>query len=182
MELKFGKYLLKVLPFIYNYQLVSNQLIINIPADKFIPVFIFLKYHTNTQFKILSDLCVVDYPTRTKRFDVVYNLLSIKFNSRLCVKVSIDEYSTIPSLTNIYASSNWWEREAFDMFGVKFKNHPELRRILSDYGFEGNPLRKDFPLSGFSEVRYCEHAKRVIYEKINLAQESRDFNYDNSWK
>jgi NADH dehydrogenase (ubiquinone) Fe-S protein 3 len=177
---QYSQYLLKILPII-NYTLYKNELSINIPFNKIIPIILFFKNHTNCQFKVLSDLCVVDYVTRKERFDVVYNLLSIRFNSRIRIKVSITELQPIDSIINIYKAANWWEREAWDMFGVFFTNHPDLRRILTDYGFEGHPLRKDFPLSGFLEVYYNELKKRVVYEPINLSQQYRLFEFNSPW-
>jgi NADH dehydrogenase (ubiquinone) Fe-S protein 3 len=176
----FGQYLLKVLPII-NYTIYKNELSIKIPFNKIIPIFFFLKNHTNCQFKILSDLCVVDYIIKKERFDVVYNILSVRFNSRIRVKVSITELQSIDSIISIYKAANWWEREAWDMFGIFFFNHPDLRRILTDYGFEGHPLRKDFPLSGFLEVYYNELKKRVVYEPINLSQQYRLFEFNSPW-
>ena len=178
----FSHYLLKILPII-NYTLNKKELSINISSKKIIPILFFLKNHTNCQYKILSDLCIVDYLTRTKkeRFDIIYNLLSIRFNSRIRIKISINELQPVDSITTIYNAANWWEREAWDMFGVFFSNHPDLRRILTDYGFEGHPLRKDFPLSGFLEVYYNELKKRVVYEPINLSQQYRLFEFNTPW-
>jgi NADH dehydrogenase (ubiquinone) Fe-S protein 3 len=177
---KFGQYLLKVLPIIdYNYN--RKELSINIPFNKLSPIIFFLKNHTNCQYKVLSDLCVVDYITKKERFEVIYNLLSIRFNSRIRVKIVITELQPIDSITTIYKAAAWWEREAWDMFGIFFTNHPDLRRILTDYGFEGHPLRKDFPLSGFLEVYYNELKKRVVYEPINLSQQYRLFEFNSPW-
>ena len=150
---KFSQYLLKILPII-NYTLYKNELCINISINKLIPILFFLKNHTNSQFKILSEICAVDYINKKKRFEIIYNLLSIRFNSRLKIKVSLNELQPINSIIEIYKSANWSEREIWDMFGIFFSNHPDLRRILTDYGFEGHPLRKDFPLSGFLEIFY----------------------------
>lgn len=177
---QYSQYLLTILPII-NYTLYKNELSINIPFFKIVPIIFFLKNHTNCQFKILSDLCVIDYVNRKERFNLVYNLLSIRFNSRIRVKISIIEIQPIDSIVNIYKAANWWEREAWDMYGVFFTNHPDLRRILTDYGFEGYPLRKDFPLSGFLEVSYNELKKRVVYEPINLAQQYRLFEFNSPW-
>ena len=177
---KFGQYLLKTLPII-NYTLYKNELCINIPINKLIPILFFLKNHTNTQFKILSEICAVDYINKKKRFEIIYNLLSIRFNSRLKIKISLNELQPIDSIIVIYKSANWSEREIWDMFGIFFSNHPDLRRILTDYGFEGHPLRKDFPLSGFLEIFYNELKKRVVYEPINLSQQYRLFEFNNPW-
>lgn len=177
----YNKYLLKVLP-VFNYNYINKELTLNLPKKKIIPVLTFLKYHSNCQYKLLSDLCAVDYPFRKERFNLIYNLLSLKFNARIRLKIIISEFEKIPSITSIFKNANWWERETWDMFGIIFKNHPDLRRILTDYGFEGHPLRKDFPLSGFSEVRYSELKKRVVYETIKMPQEFRFFIYKNTWK
>nr|AEP43628.1 NADH dehydrogenase subunit 9 [Phytophthora pseudosyringae]AEP43630.1 NADH dehydrogenase subunit 9 [Phytophthora pseudosyringae] len=177
---KFSQYLLQILPII-NFTLYKNELCINILTDKLIPILFFLKNHTNSQFKILSEICTVDYINKEKRFEIIYNLLSIRFNSRLKVKILINEFQPVDSIITIYKAANWCEREVWDMFGIFFINHPDLRRILTDYGFEGHPLRKDFPLSGFLEVFYNELKKRVVYEPINLAQQYRLFEFNNPW-
>ncbi len=182
MEKLFSQHLLKMIPSISNYTIKQNEICLNIPFNRIISIISFLKYHTNCQYKLLSDLCIVDYPSRTNRFDIIYNLLSIRFNTRITVKVIINELQIVPSLTKVYRSADWWEREAWDMFGVFFSNHPNLRRILSDYGFEGHPLQKNFPLSGFMEVRYDELKKRVVYEPLNLPQDFRSFNFESPWK
>nr|YP_010395038.1 NADH dehydrogenase subunit 9 [Phytopythium vexans]YP_010395054.1 NADH dehydrogenase subunit 9 [Phytopythium vexans]DAZ89475.1 TPA_asm: NADH dehydrogenase subunit 9 [Phytopythium vexans]DAZ89491.1 TPA_asm: NADH dehydrogenase subunit 9 [Phytopythium vexans] len=177
---KFSQYLLQVLPII-NYTIYKNELCINIPHNKIIPIFFFLKNHTNSQFKLLSEICAVDYINKQKRFEIIYNLLSIRFNNRLKVKILINELQPIDSLADIYKNADWSEREIWDMFGIFFLNHPDLRRILTDYGFEGHPLRKDFPLSGFLEVYYNELKKRVVYEPINLSQQYRLFEFNSPW-
>jgi NADH/F420H2 dehydrogenase subunit C len=182
MEKLFSQHLLKMIPSISNYTIKQNEICLNIPFNRIISVISFLKYHTNCQYKLLSDLCIVDYPSRSNRFDIIYNLLSIRFNSRITIKVIVNELQIVPSLTKVYRSADWWEREAWDMFGVFFSNHPNLRRILSDYGFEGHPLLKNFPLSGFMEVRYDELKKRVVYEPLNLPQDFRSFNFESPWK
>ena len=177
---KFSQYLLQILPII-NYTISKNELCINISKNKLIPILFFLKNHTNSQFKLLSEICAVDYTSKKKRFEIIYNLLSIRFNSRLRVKILINELQPVNSIISIYKSANWCEREVWDMFGIFFLNHPDLRRILTDYGFEGHPLRKDFPLSGFLEVFYNELKKRVVYEPINLSQQYRLFEFNNPW-
>ena len=182
MEKKFCKYLLSNIPSIINYTIDKQEISINIPFNKIEQVITFLKYHTNCQYKAISDICIVDYPTRKNRFDIVYNFLSIQYNSRIRVKVIVNEFQAVPSITNIYKGANWWEREAWDLFGVFFQNHPDLRRILTDYGFEGHPMRKDFPLSGYVEVRYSETDKRVVYEPVSLPQEFRSFDFESPWK
>jgi NADH dehydrogenase (ubiquinone) Fe-S protein 3 len=177
---KFSQYLLQLLPII-NYTIYKNELCINIPSNKLFPVLFFLKNHTNAQFKMLSDICAVDYINKKKRFELIYNLLSVRFNSRIKIKISITELELVDSITEIYKTANWSEREIWDMFGIFFLNHPDLRRILTDYGFEGHPLRKDFPLSGFLEVYYNEFKKRVVYEPINLSQQYRLFDFNSPW-
>lgn len=176
----YNQYLLNILPII-NYSIYKNELCINIPFNKIIPILFFLKNHTNSQFKILSDICVVDYINKKERFEVIYNLLSIRFNNRLKIKVCINELQPIDSIVNIYKTAGWLEREAWDMFGIFFNNHPDLRRILTDYGFEGHPLRKDFPLSGYLEIYYNELKKRVVYKPINLSQQYRLFEFNTPW-
>jgi NADH-quinone oxidoreductase subunit C len=131
---------------------------------------------------MLVDVCGVDYPDRPERFDVVYNLLSLKLNQRIRVKVTTDEDSAVPSVTAVYSAAGWFEREAWDLFGIYFADHPDLRRLLTDYGFEGHPLRKDFPLTGYVEVRYDEDQKRVVYEPVRLKQEFRSFDFVSPWE
>jgi NADH dehydrogenase (ubiquinone) Fe-S protein 3 len=160
----------------------KKEIIFEISAENLLPFFSFIKDHTQTQFKMLIDLTAVDYPSRSKRFEIVYNLLSIHHNSRIRIKTFVDELTPLDSLTNIYNSANWFERETWDMFGVFFTQHPDLRRILTDYGFEGHPLRKDFPLSGFVEVRYDDTEKRVITERLEITQEFRYFDFSSPWE
>lgn len=147
-----------------------------------LPLFRFLRDHTLTQFKMLVDVTAVDYPSREKRFEVVYHLLSLQQNARIRVKVPISEFTPIDSVVPLYQAAGWWEREVWDMFGVFFSNHPDLRRLLTDYGFEGHPLRKDFPLSGYVEVRYDDSEKRVLTEPVQLAQEFRFFDFSSPWE
>lgn len=142
----------------------------------------FLKYNTYTRFQVLIDICGVDYPSRKRRFEVVYNLLSTRYNSRIRVQTSVDEITRISSVVSLFPSAGWWEREVWDMFGVYFITHPDLRRILTDYGFEGHPLRKDFPLSGYVEVRYDDSEKRVVSEPIEMTQEFRYFDFASPWE
>ena len=182
MEKLFSQHLLKMIPSISSYTVKRNEITLNIPLNRIISIISFLKYHTNCQYKLMSDMCIVDYPSRSDRFDIIYNLLSIRFNSRITIKVIVNELQIVPSLTKVYRSADWWEREAWDMFGVFFSDHPNLRRILTDYGFEGHPLQKNFPLSGFMEVRYDELKKRVVYEPLNLPQDFRSFNFESPWK
>ena len=140
-----------------------------------------LKDHMNNRVNCLIDVCGADYPYRTNRFEVVYQLLSIDYNQRLSIKVCTDEITPIDSVTDIYCSAGWFEREVWDMFGICYTNHPDLRRILTDYGFEGHPLRKDYPLTGYSEVRYDDTQKRVISEPLELNQEFRYFDFSSPW-
>ena len=159
-----------------------EQLYLNIDSKDLIDVTLFIKSNKNTKFRQLIDVTVVDYPENTQRFKVVYLFLSHEFNQRIILSYSISENEVIPSLTSIYPAANWMEREVFDMYGVKFKGHPDLRRILTDYGFEGHPLRKDFPLTGHTEVRYSEEQKKVIKEPVKLEQNYRNFDYESPWE
>ena len=163
-------------------EIKHNQLYINIDSEDLINVTLFIKSNENTKFRQLIDVTVVDYPENTQRFKVVYLFLSHEFNQRIILSYFISENEVIPSLTSIYPAANWMEREVFDMYGVKFKDHPDLRRILTDYGFEGHPLRKDFPLTGHTEVRYSEELKKVINEPVKLEQNYRNFDYESPWE
>jgi NADH-quinone oxidoreductase subunit C len=159
-----------------------EQLYLYIDSKDLIDVTLFIKSNENTKFKQLIDVTVVDYPERAQRFKVVYLFLSHEFNQRIVLSYLIQENELIPSLTPIFPAANWMEREVFDMYGVKFKDHPDLRRILTDYGFEGHPLRKDFPLTGHTEVRYSEDQKKVISEPVKLEQNYRNFDYESPWE
>ena len=159
-----------------------EQLYINIDNEDLIDVTLFIKSNDNTKFRQLIDITVVDYPENSQRFKVVYLFLSHEFNQRIILSYLISENEVIPSLTPIYPAANWMEREVFDMYGVKFKDHPDMRRILTDYGFEGHPLRKDFPLTGHTEVRYSEEQKKVISEPVKLEQNYRNFDYESPWE
>ena len=159
-----------------------DQLYLYIDSKDLNNVALFLKSNENTKFRQLIDITVVDYPDRTKRFKLVYLFLSHEFNHRIILSYLISENEVIPSVTPIYPAANWMEREVFDMYGVKFKDHPDLRRILTDYGFEGHPLRKDFPLTGYEEVRYSEETKKVIKEPVKLEQNYRNFDYESPWE
>ena len=163
-------------------EIKHNQIYVDTERDYLIDICLFLKTNNDTKFRQLIDITVVDYPERNQRFDLVYLFLSHEFNQRLILKYSISENEVIPSLTGIFPSSNWMEREVFDMYGVSFKDHPDLRRILTDYGFEGHPLRKDFPLTGHTEVRYSEDDKKVISEPVKLEQNFRNFDYESPWE
>ena len=159
-----------------------NQIYIEIDKDDLLDVVTFIKTNKNTKFRQLIDITVVDYPENLKRFKVVYLFLSHEFNQRMILYFLISEKEVIQSLTSIFPSANWMEREVFDMYGVNFKDHPDLRRILTDYGFEGYPLRKDFPLTGHSEVRYSEENKKVVSEPVKLEQNYRNFDYKSPWE
>jgi NADH dehydrogenase (ubiquinone) Fe-S protein 3 len=135
----------------------------------------FLKYHTAAEYTQVSDITAVDYPTKDQRFEVVYNLLSIRHNSRIRVKTYADEATPVPSITGLYDGANWYEREVWDLFGVFFTGHPDLRRIMTDYGFDGHPLRKDFPMTGYTEIRYDEEKKRIVTEPLEMTQAYRNF-------
>ena len=163
-------------------EIKHEQLYLNIDSEDLIKVSTFVKSNKNTKFRQLIDITVVDYPEKTKRFKVVYLFLSHEFNQRIILSYLINENEVIPSLTPIFPAANWMEREVFDMYGVKFKGHPDLRRILTDYGFEGHPLRKDFPLTGHTEVRYSEDEKKVIKEPVKLEQNYRNFDYESPWE
>ena len=159
-----------------------DQLYINIESEDLLNVALFIKNNENTKFRQLIDITVVDYPENSQRFKMVYLFLSHEFNQRIILSYLINENEVIPSLTSIFPAANWMEREVFDMYGVKFKDHPDLRRILTDYGFEGHPLRKDFPLTGHTEVRYSEDQKKVIQEPVKLEQNYRNFDYESPWE
>ena len=163
-------------------EIKHNQLYLNIDCNDLTEVLVFLKNDTLTKFRQLVDITAVDYPEETERFKIVYLLLSHEFNSRIIISYSINENEVIPSITELFPSANWMEREVFDMYGIKFKDHPDLRRILTDYNFDGYPLRKDFPLTGHNEVRYSEDEKKVIYESVKLEQNYRNFDYESPWE
>ncbi|TKA68576.1 NADH-ubiquinone oxidoreductase 30.4 kDa subunit, mitochondrial [Cryomyces minteri] len=172
----YGQYLISCLPkYIQQYSVWKDELTIYIPPSGVIPVFTFLKYHTAAEFTQVTDITAVDYPTRDQRFEVVYNMLSIRYNSRLRVKTYADEATPVPSVCPLYDGANWYEREVYDLFGVFFTGHPDLRRIMTDYGFDGHPLRKDFPLTGYTEIRYDEEKKRIVVEPLELTQAFRNF-------
>ncbi|MEH6402485.1 MAG: NADH-quinone oxidoreductase subunit C [Sneathiella sp.] len=159
-----------------------GELFVEGRSDAIIKILTFLREDTSCKFQVLCDVCGVDYLDRSERFDVVYNLLSLKHNQRVTVKVKTDERTPVPSVVSLYPTANWFEREAWDMYGIMFSNHPDLRRMLTDYGFEGHPLRKDFPLTGHVELRYSEDQKRVVYEPVSLAQEFRKFDFQSPWE
>ena len=159
----------------------NNDVTIFIKKDYLNIVVYFLKMHSNCLFKVVVDITGVDNLGKSKRFSIIYNLLSIHFNNRIRLEISLNEIDFINSITNIHKGANWLEREVKDMFGIYFLNHPDLRRILTDYGFEGYPLRKDFPLSGYIELRYDDEKKRIVYEPVEISQELRTFNFKSPW-
>jgi len=165
-----------------GYQVAYGELTVNAKAADIVKVATFLRDDPACQFICIIDVTAVDWPGRAQRFDVVYHLLSPRLNQRIRVKVPTDEVTPVPSLVGVFHGANWYERETFDLYGVLFTGHPDMRRILTDYGFEGHPLRKDFPLTGFVEVRYDDELKRVVYEKVRLAQEFRNFDFLSPWE
>ena len=163
-------------------EIKHNQIYLEIDSEDLIDVVLFVKTYKDTKFRQLIDITVVDYPERSKRFKIVYLFLSHEFNQRMILSYNISENEVISSITSIFPSANWMEREVFDMYGVNFKDHPDLRRILTDYGFEGHPLRKDFPITGHTAVRYSEGQKKVISEPVKLEQNYRNFDYESPWE
>lgn len=180
---QFIKSLTKSVPKWIEYSILSKKEIIFFVYPQYIlPFSFFLRDHINTQCKQLMDITAIDYPTRAQRFEVIYNFLSVEYNSRIRVKTCVNEITPISSVTQVFSCAAWWEREVWDMFGIFFSNHPDLRRILTDYGFQGHPLRKDFPLSGYVEVRYDDSEKRVITEAVEMSQEFRFFDFASPWE
>jgi NADH-quinone oxidoreductase subunit C len=165
-----------------NTKINHNHICINIENENLLEVVLFLKNNNEAKFKQLIDITAVDYPENERRFKLVYLFLSHEFNSRILLNFLINENEIVTSLTSVFPSANWMEREVFDMYGIKFKDHPDLRRILTDYGFKGHPLRKDFPLTGHNEVRYSEDEKKVVYEEVKLEQNYRNFDYESPWE
>lgn len=180
MNINYIKSLRKVVPFILGQDL-KKEVVLSVSVKDLSFVLTFLKKHINCQYKLLSCISGVDFMDTNYRFCVAYDLLSIKNNARIRVKVYVNELTSIDSVVPIFNCADWWEREIWDMFGIYFQNHPNLRRILTDYGFEGFPLRKDFPLSGFVEARYDQSKKRVVMEPVELAQEFRSFSFTSLW-
>lgn len=183
MVFLFIKSLRKLLPsFISVEKINSHEFCLKLhKSSKIQEVLLFLRDHENLLFKMIVDILAIDYPTSKKRFQIIYNLLSVKYNARLQVVISTKELDPVKSIVPLYCGANWLEREVFDMHGIFFSNHPDLRRILTDYGFSGFPLRKDFPLSGYIETRYDDSQKRVVFEPIELTQEYRNFDFKNPW-
>jgi len=167
---------------ILSWSIAYNELMMTVERSSIQRVLTYLRDSESLQFAQLIDVCGVDYLGREPRFDVVYHLLSLVYNQRIRLKVEVEEGMPVPSVTSVYSSANWWEREAFDLYGIPFDDHPDLRRILTDYGFEGHPLRKDFPLTGYVEVRYDEEQKRVVYEPVKLPQAFRTFDFESPWE
>lgn len=183
MKHTFANYLLLAIPkWIEQYTFKKGEVILYVHSTFLFPCMRYLRDHTNTQYKALMDITAVDYPSRAMRFEVVYNLLSIQYNARIRIKATLAETTPIQSIGTLFSSALWLERETYDMFGIFFENHPDLRRILTDYGFEGHPLRKDFPLSGYVEVRYDDSMKRVITEPVELTQDFRYFDFSSPWE
>jgi NADH-quinone oxidoreductase subunit C len=178
-----GDYIVTALPqIVLGAEVEHDELIVTAMPEGIIKLMTFLRDDSNCLFKQLVDLCGVDYPDRPKRHEVVYNLLSISQNQRVRVKIATAEDVPVPSISGVFSAAGWFEREAWDLYGIFFSNHPDLRRILTDYGFEGHPLRKDFPLTGFVELRYDDEQKRVVYQPVKLAQEFRNFDFLSPWE
>ncbi len=169
-------------PLILKKEMQQDEMCFTVRREGLRRFVTFLLNDANCDFRQLIDICGVDYPERDERFEVVYQLLSLKHNFRMRVKVRTDEHTPVDSVTEIYSTANWFEREVWDMYGIYFNEHPDLRRILTDYGFEGHPLRKDFPLTGFVEMRYDSEQKRVVYEPVKLAQDYRSFDFVSPWE
>ncbi|EGO30274.1 NdufS3, NADH-ubiquinone oxidoreductase 30.4 kDa subunit [Serpula lacrymans var. lacrymans S7.9] len=179
----YGSYIIQCIPkFIQRFSVSKDELTLYVAPRAVLQVVTFLRDHAQCQYKVMADISGGDYPEKEKRFEVVYHLLSIKLAGRIRVKTYIDEGSAVPSVVSIFRGADWYEREAWDMYGIFFSGHPDLRRILTDYGFEGHPLRKDFPLSGYTEVRYDEQRKRVVYEPLQLTQAFRNFESLSPWE
>ncbi len=162
--------------------IVHGELSLSVDADNILRVLKFLRDDSSCKFVSFIDICGADYPTRKNRFDVVYHLLSPTQNLRIRIKLEVNETRQVPSVVELFRGAEWFEREAFDLYGILFSNHPDLRRLLTDYGFRGHPLRKDFPLTGYVEVRYDDEEKRVVYEPVNLTQEYRSFDFESPWE
>ncbi len=178
-----GQVIVKILENeVHEYVVANGELTITARSDKIVSILTTLRDEAIFKFVQLTDICGVDYPERRKRFDVVYHILSLKHNIRVRIKTQADDENPIPSVVGVFPCANWYEREVWDMYGVMFDGHPDLRRLLTDYGFQGHPLRRDFPLSGYVELRYSEEEKRVVYEPVNLQQEFRDFDFMSPWE
>ena len=165
-----------------RYEIMAGELVFYTETKNICKVLNSLRDNKESEFQVLIDITAVDYPERAERFEVVYNLLSLRHNHRARVKILTDEDTPVPTATGVYHAAGWYEREVWDMYGIMFDGHPDLRRILTDYGFEGHPQRKDFPLTGYVELRYCEEQKRVVYEPVKLTQDFRNFDYLSPWE
>ena len=178
-----GDYIATALPQeVIGFDVANDELVVTGRTDKIVALLTFLRDDANCKFKLLMDICGVDYPERAPRFDIVYHLLSMHQNQRVRVKVEASEDEPLPTVGGVFSSAGWFEREVWDMYGVMFADHPDLRRLLTDYGFEGHPLRKDFPLTGHVEVRYDDELERVVYEPVSLVQEFRSFDFLSPWE
>ena len=178
-----GEHIARQLPAaIQRKTVIHDELTLQIAREEIVKVMKFLRDDPSCRFEILIDICGVDWPARANRFDVVYHLLSPRLNQRIRVKLETDQSKPIESVVGLFSVANWFEREAYDMFGVLFSGHPDLRRLLTDYGFQGHPMRKDFPLTGYVEVRYDDEHKRVVYEPVELTQEFRSFDFESPWE
>ncbi len=178
-----GEYLTsKAASAVVRTEIALGELTVYAQAREILPLLKLLRTDSRCRFEVLIDICGVDWPGRENRFDVVYHLLSPRVNQRIRVKIETDEATAINSVVGVYPAANWFEREAYDMYGILFSGHPDLRRLLTDYGFQGHPLRKDFPLSGHVEVRYDDETKRVVYEPVRLTQEFRNFDFESPWE
>ena len=169
-------------PAVVDRHIAHGELTIVTTGDHIVDVMRTLRDDPGCRFEVLIDVCGVDYPARPKRFEVVYHLLSMRLNQRVRVKLAADDATPVPSIIDVHPAANWFEREAYDMYGILFSGHPDLRRLLTDYGFQGHPLRKDFPLTGYVEVRYDDEAKRVVYNPVKLAQDFRQFDFESPWE
>ena len=167
---------------VLSVALTNGELVVTVQRDAIVKILKVLRDDANCQFEQLVDVCGVDWPEDAERFEVVYNLLSMTLNRRIRVKLRTDETTPVPTVTGVYSVANWWEREVWDLYGIFFSGHPDLRRILTDYGFEGHPLRKDFPLTGYVEVRYDDEQKRIVYEPVKLTQDFRTFDFMSPWE
>lgn len=180
---QFGKSVCQMIPsFVDSMKISKGELTFFVKVNHLVETCTFLRDHSQAQFKSLMEITAVDYPEREKRFELVYMLLSTQYNARILLKTFADEMTPVPSVTSVFNSANWYEREVWDLYGIYFVNHPDLRRILTDYGFEGHPMRKDFPLSGYVEVRYDDEQKRVVTEPLELTQEFRSFDFTSPWE
>ena len=181
-NLDYAQSLVDMMPGVFHKASVQrNEITLYADHEQILEGLTFLRYHTNCRYEVLTDIVGVDYPERENRFEVIYLLSSITYNARITVKTSVDERTPLMSVASLYSSAAWYERETYDMYGVWFSNHPDLRRLLTDYGFHGHPLRKDFPLTGYTEIRYDEAEKRLVTEDVELAQEYRSFDFSSQW-